>query len=95
MVMLTDDWIRLRSALTPASTAEYPTYDTDFLAECEYKHLEVVVERNDNRRSRCNVCGHYFTPSDIETALDHVAGHDAHAADDLDALAEEKEVYEI
>jgi hypothetical protein len=93
--MLSDAWSRVRSALTPASTPDYPTYDIEYLADREYKHLELFVERDDMRLIRCNVCGHYFTPSGIEQALDHVAAHDAHAADDLDALAEEKEVHRI
>jgi hypothetical protein len=95
--MITDLWHRIRTALVPAPEQSHPTYDIGYLkTECNYKHLELFVERDDARLIRCNICGHYFEPSGIEVALDHVAeSHGKHTADEINAIEEANREWQV
>jgi len=95
--MITDLWHRIRTALTPAPEQSHPTYDIGYLkTECSYKHLELFVERDDARLIRCNICGHYFEPSGIEVALDHVGeSHGKHTAEEINAIEKAKREWQL
>jgi hypothetical protein len=86
MPMITEVIERIRTVLTPAPEPSLPAYDLEYLRECDYKHLEMFVERNGTKCIRCNLCGHYYAPTEIAVALDHVASHANHITDEIDAL---------
>jgi hypothetical protein len=90
MPMITEVIERIRTALIPAPEPSLPRYDLEYLRECEYKHIEIFVERNGTQLIRCNICGRYHNPTEIDTALDHVASHSSHTADEIDALAKKE-----
>lgn len=87
MPMITEVIERVLTVLTPAPEPSHPTHDIEYLADwCEYKHLALFVERDGARLIRCEFCGEYFEPTEIGTALDHVASHSNHITDEIDAL---------
>jgi len=57
-------------------------YDTEFIAEKNYRHLHTEA-RGAGVYLRCNLCGKEFNGS-VERAFDHVSGHQAQVGDARD-----------
>jgi ABC-type ATPase with predicted acetyltransferase domain len=57
--------------------------DHEHVQSVDYEHLTTGEEID--ATARCDVCGRLF--DDIEQCLDHVAAHDRHVTDGIDATA--------
>ena len=87
--MIRDVISSVMSTLAPAADDSAPSYDFDYLADCNYKYIETSADRDGRDAIRCNICGRYFQPSDISDAFDHVSDrHGDHTEGEIDALAE-------
>jgi len=87
--MIRDIISSVLSTLAPAADDSQPQYDFEYLSDCEYKYIKTFADRDGQDVIRCDICGHYFQPSEICDAFDHVSDrHGDHTEGDIDALAE-------
>ena len=87
--MITRRFQRSSIAVTTAADDSAPKFDFDYLADCNYKYIETSADRDGQDAVRCHISGHYFQPSEICAAFDHVSDlHGDHTEGEIDALAE-------